>query len=47
MYLMQCPQRDGHIERVIIDGHDSWACPNDAYAFWVDQEATEDVEEES
>jgi hypothetical protein len=32
------------MERVRINGHDSWACPKDAYAYRVDQDDDGDGE---
>ena len=40
----RCPRCDTPMERVIIDGHESWACPVDAYAYAVDQEWASDYE---
>ena len=34
----RCPRCDTLMELVIIDGHESWACPKDAYAYAVDQD---------
>ena len=33
----RCPRCSGPMDLVRIDGHDSWACPVDAYAYAVDQ----------
>jgi hypothetical protein len=33
-----CPQCGHLMERVVINGHDSWACPIDASAYSVDQD---------
>lgn len=43
----KCPKCNGPMELVDIDGHESWACPKDAYAYAVDQEwAYSDLEED-
>lgn len=34
----RCPECDGPMEMVVINGHDSWACPVDAYAYSVNQD---------
>jgi hypothetical protein len=41
----RCPLCGGPVERVVIDGHDSWACPKDASAWSVDQD--EDYHDDS
>jgi uncharacterized protein with PIN domain len=41
----RCPRCDGPMERVTIDGHDSWACPVDAYAYAVDEPDWDDYHE--
>ena len=41
----KCPQCGGEMERMDIDGIDSWSCPKDAYAYAVDQDALDDDEE--
>lgn len=41
----RCPKCDGPMERVDIDGHESWACPVDAYAYAVDQDGFDDLDE--
>ena len=40
----RCPQCGGPMDLVAIDGHASWACPVDAYAYRVDYEEEDDHE---
>lgn len=37
----RCPQCGSGMERVTIDGHASYACPVDAYAYAIDQDDDE------
>jgi hypothetical protein len=36
--LERCPDCDGRMERVTIDGRGSWECPKDGYAYDADED---------